>query len=245
MFWEVVGISNGATQSREYNWGATRTRKKLQRLRSRKAIIWSWESFALITLNPLSANVGTNFSDTQRSLGWYSSIAEQGHGVFYCYYYYYYWEADNAISIETGYGLDCQGVGILVPVGSRTFCPPRCPECLWDTPSLLSKVYRASVRESKAVGTWSYPPTPSYCVGQENMYLYSHSPITLHGVVHNMLSTGRNLLLTFTSINIIFDYKDWNSWLNILNTSAFMDPHPLKWCGALCHKSFDLQSAGH
>jgi hypothetical protein len=37
----------------------------------------------------------------------------------------------------------------------------------------------------KADGAWSWPLTWNYCRGQENMDLYIHSPIRLHGVVFN------------------------------------------------------------
>jgi hypothetical protein len=45
---------------------------------------------------------------------------------------------DSAVGIATGYGLDDQGVGVRVPVGTRIFtslCPPN---QLWGPPNLLS-----------------------------------------------------------------------------------------------------------
>jgi hypothetical protein len=35
---------------------------------------------------------------------------------------------DSVVGIATGYGLDDQGVGVRVPVGSRTFSSPRRPD---------------------------------------------------------------------------------------------------------------------
>jgi hypothetical protein len=51
----------------------------------------------------------------------------------------------------------------------------------------------------KAAGAWSWPLTSNHCRGQENVDLYIHSPIRLHGVVLNSLSTGTTLpfFLTF------------------------------------------------
>jgi hypothetical protein len=45
----------------------------------------------------------------------------------------------SAASIATGYGLDDREVRVLVPVGSRIFTFPYCPDRLWGPPRLLSK----------------------------------------------------------------------------------------------------------
>jgi hypothetical protein len=49
---------------------------------------------------------------------------------------------DGAVGIATGYGLDDQGVGVRVPVGSRIFSSPRRPERIWGPPNLLFNGYR-------------------------------------------------------------------------------------------------------
>jgi hypothetical protein len=48
---------------------------------------------------------------------------------------------DSAFGIATGYGLDDQGVGAQVPVGSRIFSSPRHPDWRWGPPSLLFNGY--------------------------------------------------------------------------------------------------------
>jgi hypothetical protein len=49
---------------------------------------------------------------------------------------------DNVAGIVTGYGLDNQGVGVQVTVGSRIFSFPQRPDQLWGPPSLLANGYR-------------------------------------------------------------------------------------------------------
>jgi hypothetical protein len=44
--------------------------------------------------------------------------------------------------IKKKYGLDDWGVGVRVPIWSRIFCSPRCPDLLWGPPNLLSNGYR-------------------------------------------------------------------------------------------------------
>jgi hypothetical protein len=49
---------------------------------------------------------------------------------------------DSVVSIATGYGLDDRGFGVRVPLGSRIFSSPRCPDRLCGPPDLLSNGYR-------------------------------------------------------------------------------------------------------
>jgi hypothetical protein len=85
----------------------------------------------------------------------------------------------RVVSIATSYQLDTRGVRVRVPVGSRI--------------SLLHVVHptsypmgtMGSYPGGKAAGAWSWPLTSSLCWGQENLDLYIHSPICLHGAVLN------------------------------------------------------------
>jgi hypothetical protein len=49
---------------------------------------------------------------------------------------------DSVVGIAIGYGLDDQGVGVQVPVGSRIFSSPHHPDRLWGPPSLLCNGYQ-------------------------------------------------------------------------------------------------------
>jgi hypothetical protein len=77
---------------------------------------------------------------------------------------------DSAVGIATGYGLDDRGVGIRVPVGSRIFSSPRCPDRLWGPPSLLSPGVKRLGREAdhsppitaEVKKTWIYRSTSPY-----------------------------------------------------------------------------------
>jgi hypothetical protein len=51
----------------------------------------------------------------------------------------------SAVRMATGYGLDDQGVGVLIPVGSRIFFSPRRPNRLWGPPRLLFNGYRGDL----------------------------------------------------------------------------------------------------
>jgi hypothetical protein len=44
---------------------------------------------------------------------------------------YIFRSQDSVVGIATGYGLDYQGVGVRVPVGSRILSSPRHPDWLW------------------------------------------------------------------------------------------------------------------
>jgi hypothetical protein len=100
---------------------------------------------------------------------------------------------DSSVGIATGYGLDDQRFGVRVPMGARIFTSPCRPDRLGGPPSLLSNGYRSLYPRGKAAGVWNWPLTSKECWGQENVGLYIHSPIHIHGVVLNYLSTGTTL----------------------------------------------------
>jgi hypothetical protein len=51
------------------------------------------------------------------------------------------WSWDSTVGIANGYRLDDREVRVRVPVGSRIFTSPCCPDHLWSPPSLLSNGY--------------------------------------------------------------------------------------------------------
>jgi hypothetical protein len=58
----------------------------------------------------------------------------------------------SIVGIATSYGLDDQGVGVRVPIGSRMFSSTNRPDRLWGPPNLLSNGYRCSFPGDKAAG---------------------------------------------------------------------------------------------
>jgi hypothetical protein len=64
-----------------------------------------------------------------------------GVGIAFSLCFVLFWSRDSVVDVATGYGLDDQGVGVGVPVGSRIFSSPRRPDRLWGPPNLLSNGY--------------------------------------------------------------------------------------------------------
>jgi hypothetical protein len=90
---------------------------------------------------------------------------------------------DSAVGVATGYGLDGQGVGVRVPIGSRIFLSP-CrsdyeatqPHIQW-VPGTLSPEVERSGREAD-----HSPPTSAEV---KETCVYISIPTRLHGVVLN------------------------------------------------------------
>jgi hypothetical protein len=111
---------------------------------------------------------------------------------------------DSLVGIATGYGLDDRGVGIRVPVESRIFSMSR----------PITLVPEAISLGVKGAGAWSRQLTFSYCWSPENVNVYIHSPIRLHGVELNKLSTGTDLPFTVNTWNYSIEcLGDWWSMM--------------------------------
>jgi hypothetical protein len=48
----------------------------------------------------------------------------------------------SSVGIAAGYGMDAQGVGFRIPVATRVFSSPRCPDRSWGQQSFLFKGYQ-------------------------------------------------------------------------------------------------------
>jgi hypothetical protein len=97
---------------------------------------------------------------------------------------------DSEVGTSTSYGLECRRIGARVPVRVRFFpstsskpiLGPTLPPIQW-IPEALSSAFKWSSREADH-------STPISAEVKKNVDLYIHSPILLHSVVHNSLSTG-------------------------------------------------------
>jgi hypothetical protein len=65
----------------------------------------------------------------------------------------------STVGIATGYGLDDQGVGVRVPVGSKIFTSPYHPDRLWGPPNLLTNGYQGPFPRGIAGGACNQPLT--------------------------------------------------------------------------------------
>jgi hypothetical protein len=90
----------------------------------------------------------------------------------------------NILSIATGYGLEDRRVGVQVPVGTRISSMSSRP-ALGSTQPPIQWVPGALSPGVNRTGREADHSPPNKCGVQENMDLYIHSPIRLHGVVLN------------------------------------------------------------
>jgi hypothetical protein len=90
---------------------------------------------------------------------------------------------NSVVGIATGDGLDDGEVGVRVPVGLNFSLHHVVQTGYGAHPASYPMGNGGSFPGGKATGALSWPLTSNYRRGQENMYLYIHSPIRLHGVV--------------------------------------------------------------
>jgi hypothetical protein len=91
----------------------------------------------------------------------------------------------SSVGTVTGYRINGRGIWGLIPGrGKRFFCTASTP-ALEPTQPPNQRVPTALSKGDKAAGAWSWPLTSNSCRDQENVDVYIHSHIRLHGVVLN------------------------------------------------------------
>jgi hypothetical protein len=103
------------------------------------------------------------------------------HGEGFVHSIVYIRSRDSVVGIATSYGLDDRGVGVRVPVGSLGSTQP---PIQW-VPGALSTGVNRPGREAD-----HSPPTSAEV---KKMWIYTSTPIRLHGVVLNQLIWGTTL----------------------------------------------------
>jgi hypothetical protein len=135
--------------------------------------------------------------DKKEEIKWCDSLLLWPHDLYpECITIFSSHSLDSADGMATGYELDGRGVGVRAPVRWRFFSSPRRPDRFWSSLNPYPVDTGSSFPGGKCSGEWSWPLTSKYR-DQEYLDLYIHSPIRLHGVVLNQLSTGTTLLLPF------------------------------------------------
>jgi hypothetical protein len=92
---------------------------------------------------------------------------------------------DSAVGIATGYGLDDQGVGVRVLVGSKIFISASLPDRHWGPPSLLFNGFRGLFPRGSSGRGVKLTAHLQLMLRSENRGSVNPLPIRLHGAVLN------------------------------------------------------------
>jgi hypothetical protein len=101
---------------------------------------------------------------------------------------------DSSVGIATGYRLDCPGP---IPGSTRFFSSPQRQDRLWDPSSLMPNGYRGLFSRGQSDKDLKLTTCLHLVPRSRKVVLYFHSPICLHGIMFNKLSTGTNLPLPY------------------------------------------------
>jgi hypothetical protein len=92
---------------------------------------------------------------------------------------------DSSVGIATGYGRDDRGVRFRVPVRSRIFSSPQCPDRLWSPTDLLSNGYQGANSPRVKQERREADHSPQFVQWSRTVELYLHFLICLHSTVLN------------------------------------------------------------
>jgi hypothetical protein len=79
----------------------------------------------------------------------------------------------SMVSIATGLGLDGRGVGSRVPVGSKIFSSPNCPDRFWGASNLLCNGYRGLFLREQRGPEREADYSPPASANVKKMWIYS------------------------------------------------------------------------